>query len=168
VSRPTAKLGLAQNIGRFVQEVNTFDQVSKVTASGWDPKQAKEMTGPGKGGDEYGKQGGTVTGAQLVKQMFGEVEQVLPVATGQKNPASRPWRRASSTSRAAVFRACRGARHRRSGDPRRRRRPGGESRKAGRRASTTVVSNRPSLFVDTGYATELAPRRYTIKKAHRR
>src|SRR5258705_10809217 len=82
---PAAKLVWRENIGRFVQEVNTFDQVSKITTSGWDPKQAKEMTGPGKGGDEYGKQGGTVTGAQLVKQMFGEGEQGLPVATGQKS-----------------------------------------------------------------------------------
>jgi len=44
---PAAKLVWRENIGRFVQEVNTFDQVSKITTSGWDPKQAKEMTGPG-------------------------------------------------------------------------------------------------------------------------
>src|SRR5258708_19760252 len=43
------------------------------------------MKGPSKGGDEYGKQGGTITGAQLVKQMFGEIEQIVPVASGQQN-----------------------------------------------------------------------------------
>src|SRR4051812_49241153 len=82
---PAAKLIWRENIGRFVQEVNTFDQVSKITTSGWDPKQAKEMTGPAKGGDEYGKQGGTVTGAELVKQMCGEIERVPPAPRGEKN-----------------------------------------------------------------------------------
>src|SRR5256712_10809623 len=82
---PAAKLVWRENIGRLIQEVNTFDQVSKITTSGWDPKNAREMTGPGKTGDEYGKQGGTVTGAQLVKQMFGDIEQVVTLATGEKS-----------------------------------------------------------------------------------
>src|SRR6266850_3093594 len=111
--QPAAKLIWRENIGRLVQEVNTFDQVSKITTSGWDPGQAKNMTGPGKGGDEYGKQGGTVTGAQKIRA--GSVVEV---------------------------------------------------EKAGKRVDGQyyVVSSEHLFFVDTGYATELRAKRYTIKK----
>src|SRR6185503_18618250 len=82
---PSAKLIWRENVERFIQEVNTFDQVSKVTSSGWDPDKMENITGPAKKGDEYGTQGGTVTGEKLVKEMFGEIESVIPVASGQKN-----------------------------------------------------------------------------------
>src|SRR5207244_13235826 len=59
--------------------------VSKSSSSGWDPDKMKNMTSPSKKGDEYGTQGGQITGAQLVKQMFGEVESVLTLASGQQN-----------------------------------------------------------------------------------
>ncbi|HEY4730845.1 MAG TPA: hypothetical protein VIH41_06935, partial [Myxococcales bacterium] len=159
---PAAKLVWRENIGRFVQEVNTFDQVSKITTSGWDPKQAKEMTGPGKGGDEYGKQGGTVTGAQLVKQMFGEVEQVLPVATGQKN-LLEAVAKSEFNKRAGVFVH---AEARVTGDPAIRAGAVVQVEKAGKRVDGQyyVVSTDHLFFVDTGYATELRAKRYTIKK----
>jgi Bacteriophage probable baseplate hub protein len=159
---PAAKLIWRENIGRFVQEVNTFDQVSKITTSGWDPKQAKEMTGPGKGGDEYGKQGGTVTGAQLVKQMFGEVEQVLPVATGQKN-LLEAVAKSEFNKRAGVFVH---AEARVTGDPAIRAGAVVQVEKAGKRVDGQyyVVSTDHLFFVDTGYATELRAKRYTIKK----
>jgi len=38
---PTAKLVWRENIGRFVQEVNTFDQVSKVTARAGIPSRRR-------------------------------------------------------------------------------------------------------------------------------
>ena len=159
---PAAKLVWRENIGRFVQEVNTFDQVSKITASGWDPKQAKEMTGPGKGGDEYGKQGGTVSGAQLVKQMFGEVEQVLPVATRQKN-LLEAVAKSEFNKRAGVFVH---AEARVTGDPAIRAGAVVQVEKAGKRVDGQyyVVSTDHLFFVDTGYATELRAKRYTIKK----
>ena len=56
---PSATLTWKENIGRFIQEVNTFDQVSKITTTGWDPAKMEQITGPAKKGDEYGQQGGT-------------------------------------------------------------------------------------------------------------
>ena len=51
-----ATLTWMQNIGRFVQEVNTFDQVSKVTPTGWDSKQKQAPTPQqSKGGDELAR-----------------------------------------------------------------------------------------------------------------
>src|SRR4051812_33353370 len=84
-AEPAATLTWRENISRFIQEVNTFDQASKMTTSGWDPKQAQVNTSPSQTGDEFGTQGGTVTGAKLTKDLFGEVEAVLPVASGQQN-----------------------------------------------------------------------------------
>jgi len=106
------------------------------------------MTGAGKGGDEYGKQGGTVTGAQLVKQMFGEVEQVLPVATGQKNLLG-PWRKSEFNKRAGVFVH---AEARVTGDPAIRAGAVVQVEKAGKRVDGQyyVVSTDHLFFVDTG------------------
>src|SRR6267142_1922323 len=159
---PAAKLVWRENIGRLVQEVNTFDQVSKITTSGWDPGQAKNMTGPGKGGDEYGKQGGTVTGAQLVKQMFGEIEQIVPVASGQQN-LLEAVAKSEFNKRAGAFVH---AEARVTGDPKIRAGSVVEVEKAGKRVDGQyyVVSSEHLFFVDTGYATELRAKRYTIKK----
>src|SRR6267142_1817938 len=160
--QPAAKLIWRENIGRLVQEVNTFDQVSKITTSGWDPGQAKNMTGPGKGGDEYGKQGGTVTGAQLVKQMFGEIEQIVPVASGQQN-LLEAVAKSEFNKRAGAFVH---AEARVTGDPKIRAGSVVEVEKAGKRVDGQyyVVSSEHLFFVDTGYATELRAKRYTIKK----
>ena len=80
-----ATLTWRENIQRFLQEVNTYDQVSKITTTGWDPKTQKQNKSSGKGGDELGKMGGQTTGADLVKKMFGEVETSMPIASGQAN-----------------------------------------------------------------------------------
>ena len=45
-----AKLVWRENIGRLAVEVNTFDQVSKITSSGWAPDTMKNMTSPSKKG----------------------------------------------------------------------------------------------------------------------
>src|SRR5258705_1692970 len=160
--QPAAKLIWRENIGRLVQEVNTFDQVSKITTSGWDPGQAKNMTGPGKGGDEYGKQGGTVTGAQLVKQMLGEIEQIVPVASGQQN-LLEAVAKSEFNKRAGSFVH---AEARVTRDPKIRPGAGVEVEQAGKRVDGQyyVVSTDHLFFVDTGYATELRAKRYTIKK----
>ena len=159
---PAAKLVWRENIGRLVQEVNTFDQVSKITTSGWDPKQAKEMTDAGKSGDEYGKQGGTVTGAQLVKQMYGDIEEVLTVATGEKS-LLEAVAKAEYNRRAGTFVH---AEARVTGDPAIRAGSVVEVEKAGKRVDGQyyVVSTDHLFFVDTGYATEFRGKRYTIKK----
>jgi len=39
-----ATLTWRENLQRFLQEVNTFDQVSKITTSGWDQKEQKTNT----------------------------------------------------------------------------------------------------------------------------
>ncbi|HYY53701.1 MAG TPA: hypothetical protein VE755_12550, partial [Myxococcales bacterium] len=159
---PAAKLVWRENIGRFVQEVNTFDQVSKITTSGWDPKQAKEMTDAGKSGDEYGKQGGTLTGAQLVKQMYGDIEEVMTVATGEKS-LLEAVAKAEYNRRAGTFVH---AEARVTGDPAIRAGSVVEVEKAGKRVDGQyyVVSTDHLFFVDTGYATEFRGKRYTIKK----
>ena len=83
---PVATLEWMKNIGRLQQEVNTYDQVSKITPTGWDSDKAEQpKPQQSKKGDEYGTQGGTVTGSKLVKDMFGEIETFVPVATGQTN-----------------------------------------------------------------------------------
>jgi len=159
---PAAKLVWRQNIGRFVQEVNTFDQVSKVTSQGWDPKDVQLKSGPGKKGDEYGKQGGTVTGAQLVKEMFGEIEQVVTLASGQKN-LLEAVAKSEFNKRAGSFVH---AEARVTGDPAIRAGSVVEVDKAGKRVDGQyyVVSTDHLFFVDTGYATEFRARRYAIKK----
>ena len=159
---PAAKLVWRENIGRLIQEVNTFDQVSKITTSGWDPKNAREMTGPGKTGDEYGKQGGTVTGAQLVKQMFGDIEQVVTLATGEKS-LLEAVAKSEYNQRAGAFVH---AEARVTGDPAIRAGSVVEVEKAGKRVDGQyyVVSTDHLFFVDTGYATEFRAKRYTIKK----
>ena len=80
-----AKLVWRENIGRFAMEVNTYDQVSKISSSGWDPDKMKNMTSPAKKGDEYGTQGGQVTGAQLVKKMFGEGQDICSALAKWRN-----------------------------------------------------------------------------------
>src|SRR5262249_20132909 len=80
-----ATLTWRENISRFIQEVNTFDQPTKSTTASWDPKQVQTNTAPSQKGDEYGTQGGTVTGADLVKKMFGEFEQSTMVAGAAQN-----------------------------------------------------------------------------------
>src|SRR5437762_2120673 len=163
---PAAKLEWREIIGRLVQEVNTFDQVSKITTSGWDPKQAKEMTDAGKGGDEYGKQGGTMTGAQLVKQMYGDIEEVLTVATGEKS-LLEAVAKAEYNRRAGSFVH---AEARVTGDPAIRAGSVVEVEKAGKRVDGQyyVVSTDHLFFVDTGYATEFRGKRYTIKSVESR
>ena len=97
-----ATLTWMQNIGRFVQEVNTFDQVSKVTPTGWDPQQKQAPTPQSaQGGDETGTMGGTTTGAQLVKKMFGEVGEGDRRSRAGSRTCSRRWPRRSSTARRA-------------------------------------------------------------------
>src|SRR5437868_10120119 len=147
---PAAKLVWRENINRFIQEVNTFDQASKFTATGWDPDKMKEMDGPAKSGDEYGKQGGTVTGAQLVKQMFGEVEAIIPVASGQKN-LLEAVAKSEFNKRAGAFVH---AEARVTGDPAIRAGSVVEVAKAGARIDGQyyVVSTDHLFFVDTGYA----------------
>jgi len=71
------------------------------------------MTGPARAG-RVRKQGGHRHAAPSVKPDVGEVEQVLPVATGQRT-CSRPCQERVQQARRR-FRACRGARHRESGD----------------------------------------------------
>src|SRR5205823_3841183 len=159
---PAAKLVWRENIGRLIQEVNTFDQVSKITTSGWDPKNAREMTGPGKTGDEYGKQGGTVTGAQLVKQMFGDIGQVVTLATGEK-ALLEAVAKSEYNQRAGAFVH---AEARVTGDPAIKAGCVVEVAKAGERVDGQyyVVSTDHLFFVDTGYATEFRAKRYAIKK----
>src|SRR3989442_8664732 len=146
----------------MLQEVNTFDQVSKITTSGWDPKNAREVTGPGKTGDEFGKQGGAVTGAQLVKQMFGDIEQVVTLATGEKS-LLEAVAKSEDNQRAGAFVH---AEARVTGDPAIRAGSVVEVEKAGKRVDGQyyVVSTDHLFFVDTGYATEVRAKRYTIKK----
>src|SRR5262249_36503224 len=138
------------------------DQASKMTATGWDPKTAKTNTGPSQTGDEYGKQGGTVTGGQLVKQLFGEVEAVLPVAGGQPNLLDG-GAQSEFNKRAGNFVH---AEARVQGDPAIRAGSTVEVDAAGKRVDGQyyVVSTDHLFFVDTGYATELKAKRYAIKK----
>src|SRR2546425_974216 len=120
------------------------------------------MTGPGKTGDEYGKQGGTVTGAQLVKQMFGDIEQVVTLATGEKS-LLQAVAKSEYNQRAGAFVH---AEARVTGDPAIRAGCVVEVEKAGKRVDGQyyVVSTDHLFFVDTGYATEFRAKRYTIKK----
>src|SRR5260370_9119654 len=159
---PAAKLTWRENIGRFIQEVNNVGQVSKITTTGWDPDKMKEMTGPGKKGDELGKMGGTKTGAELVKEMFGEMEAVVPVASGQKN-LLEAVAKSEYNRRAGVFVH---AEARVTGDPAIKAGCVVEVDKAGKRVDGQyyVVSTDHLFFVDTGYATEFRAKRYSIKK----
>src|SRR5947208_7482304 len=127
-----------------------------------DPKNAREMTGPGKTGDEYGKQAGTVTGAQLVRQMCGDVEQVVTLATGEKG-LLQAVAKSEYNQRAGAFVH---AEARVTGDPAIRAGCVVEVEKAGKRVDGQyyVVSTDHLFFVDTGYATEFRAKRYTIKK----
>src|SRR5471030_2967083 len=162
VAAPAATLTWRENISRFIQEVNTFDQSSKMTTSGWDPRQAQPNTGPSQGGDEYGTQEGTVTGAQLVKKLFGEVESEMPIASGQANlldaVAKSEFNKRSGTFVHAEARV--------KGDPAIRAGSTVEVAKAGKRVDGQyyVISTDHVFFVDTGYATEFKAKRYTIKK----
>jgi phage protein D len=163
VSEPaSAKLTWRENVGRLAVEVNTYDQVSKFSTVGWDPKQRKEMTSPGKGGDEYGKQGGQVTGAEFVKQRFGEIEAVIPAATGQQN-FLEAIAKSEFNKRAGSFVTAEG---RVTGDPAIRAGAVVSLEKAAKRIDGEyyVVSSEHLFFVDTGYATEFRARRYTIQK----
>jgi phage protein D/DNA repair exonuclease SbcCD ATPase subunit len=159
---PAARLVWRENIGRFIQEVNTFDQVSKITTTGWDVEKKKEIPSAAKSGAEYGKQGGTETGEQLVKKMFGEIEAVYPLTTGQKN-ILEAVAKSEYNKRAGVFVH---AEARVTGDPAIRAGSVVEVEKAGKRVDGQyyVVSTDHIFFVDTGYATEFRARRYTIKK----
>src|SRR5439155_3261819 len=159
---PSAKLTWRENISRFIQEVNTFDQVSKITTTGWDPAKMEQITGPAKKGDEYGQQGGTMTGEKLVKQMFGEIEAVIPVASGQKN-LLEAVAKSEYNKRAGTFVH---AEARVEGDPAIKAGAVVEVDKAGKRVDGQyyVVSTDHVFFVDTGYATEFRAKRYTIKK----
>src|SRR3989441_10073167 len=120
------------------------------------------MTGPGKTGDEYGKQGGTVTGAQLVKQMFGDIEQVVTLATGEKS-LLQAVAKSEYNQRAGAFVH---AEARVTGDPAIKAGCVVEVEKAGKRVDGQyyVVSTDHLFFVDTGYATEFRAKRYAIKK----
>src|SRR5258708_38731187 len=120
------------------------------------------MKGPSKGGDEYGKQGGTITGAQLVKQMFGEIEQIVPVASGQQN-LLEAVAKSEYNKRAGTFVH---AEARVTGDAKIRAGSIVEVEKAGKRLDGQyyVVSPDHLFFVDTGYATEFRAKRYSIKK----
>ena len=159
---PAARLVWRENIGRFIQEVNTFDQVSKITTTGWDVEKKKEIPSTAKSGDEYGKQGGTETGEQLVKKMFGDIEAVYPLATAQKN-ILEAVAKSEYNKRAGVFVH---AEARVTGDPAIRAGSVVEVEKAGKRVDGQyyVVSTDHVFFVDTGYATEFRARRYAIKK----
>src|SRR5438105_5369900 len=158
----SAKLVWRENIGRFLMEVNTYDQVSKITTSGWDPEKMKNMTSPSKKGDELGKQGGSVTGAQLVKQMFGEVESTVTVASGQQNLLDSVAK-AEFNKRGGSFVSAEG---RITGDPAVRAGTVVEVDKAGQRINGQyyVVGTEHIFFTDTGYATEFRAKRYAIKK----
>src|SRR5947208_2780692 len=127
-----------------------------------DPKNAREMTGPGKTGDEYGKQAGTVTGAQLVRQMCGDVEQVVTLATGEK-ALLEAVAKSEYNQRAGAFVH---AEARVTGDPAIKAGCVVEVDKAGKRVDGQyyVVSTDHVFFVDTGYATEFRAKRYAIKK----
>ncbi|TMA99219.1 MAG: phage late control D family protein, partial [Deltaproteobacteria bacterium] len=157
-----AKLVWRENIGRFAMEVNTYDQVSKISSSGWDPDKMKNMTSPAKKGDEYGTQGGQVTGAQLVKKMFGEVESVLTVASGQQN-LLEAVAKAEFNKRGGTFVAAEG---RITGDPAVKAGTVIEVDKAGQRVNGQyyVTGSEHIFFADTGYATEFRAKRYAIKK----
>src|SRR5712672_4192453 len=157
-----AKLVWRENIGRFAMEVSTFDQVSKVSTTGWDPDKMKNMTSPAKKGDEYGTQGGQITGAQLVKKMFGEVESVLTVASGQQNLLEAVTK-AEFNKRGGTFVAAEG---RITGDPAVKAGTVVEVDKAGQRVNGQyyVTGSDHIFFADTGYATEFRAKRYAIKK----
>src|SRR2546421_9630007 len=94
--------------------------------------------------------------------MFGEVEQVLPVATGQKN-LLEAVAKSEYNQRAGAFVH---AEARVTGDPAIRAGAVVQVEKAGKRVDGQyyVVSTDHLFFVDTGYATELRAKRYTIKK----
>src|SRR5712672_419290 len=157
-----AKLVWRENIGRFAMEVSTFDQVSKVSTTGWDPDKMKNMTSPAKKGDEYGTQGGQITGAQLVKKMFGEVESVVTVASGQQN-LLEAVAKAEFNKRGGIFVAAEG---RITGDPAVKAGTVIEVDKAGQRVNGQyyVTGSDHIFFADTGYATEFRAKRYAIKK----
>jgi phage protein D len=160
-----AKLVWRENIGRLAVEVNTFDQVSKITSTGWDPDKMKNMTSPAQKGDEYGTQGGQITGAQLAKQMYGEIESVLAVTTGQQN-ILEAIAKAEFNQRAGSFVVAEG---RITGDPAVTAGAVVEVDKAGERLNGEyyVTGSEHVFFTDTGYATEFRARRYAIKKKSR-
>src|SRR5438445_6567383 len=157
-----AKLVWRENIGRFAMEVNTYDQVSKISSSGWDPDKMKNMTSPAKKGDEYGTQGGQVTGAQLVKKMFGEVKSVLTVASGQQNLLDAVAK-AEFNKRGGAFVAAEG---RITGDPAVKAGTVIEVDKAGQRVNGQyyVTGSEHIFFADTGYATEFRAKRYAVTR----
>ena len=159
---PAAKLVWHENIGRLAVEVNTYDQVSKITSTGWDPDKMKNMTSPAKKGDEYGMQGGQITGAQLAKEMYGEIESVLTVATGQQN-ILEAIAKAQFNQRGGAFVLAEG---RITGDPAVKAGAVVEVDKAGERLNGEyyVTGSEHLFFTDTGYVTEFRARRYAIKK----
>ncbi|HYZ90298.1 MAG TPA: hypothetical protein VE620_13455, partial [Myxococcales bacterium] len=160
--QPAAKLVWRENIGRLAVEVNTYDQVSKITTSGWASKTLKNMKSPSKKGDELGTQGGQVTGAQLVKKMFGDVESVVTVASGEQSLLDA-MAKAEFNKRSASFVLAEG---RITGDPAVRAGAVIEVDKAGQRLNGEyyVTGSDHLFFVDTGYATEFRARRFAIQK----
>jgi len=155
-----AKLVWRENIGRFVQEVTPSTR-SRRSHLGWDPKAGEGDDRAGQGGDETESKRHRHR-RPLVKQMFGEVEQVLPVGPARRT-CSRPWPN-EFNKRAGVFVACEARVTGDSGDPAPAPSCKWRRRESGRRPVTTVVSTDHLFFRDTGYGDELAPKRYTIKK----
>src|SRR5207253_407592 len=105
---------------------------------------------------------GQITGAQLVKQMFGEVESVLTLASGQQN-LLEAVAKAEFNKRGGSFVAAEG---RIVGDPAVKAGAVVEVDKAGQRVNGQyyVTGADHLFFADTGYATEFRARRYAIKK----
>src|SRR5207237_9226222 len=97
-----------------------------------------------------------------VKEMFGEGEAVVPVASGQKN-LLEAVAKSEYNMRAGQFVH---AEARVNGDPAIKAGCVVEVDKAGKRVDGQyyVVSTDHVFFVDTGYATEFRAKRYAIKK----
>src|SRR5260370_3690415 len=122
----------------------------------------ENITGSAEKGAEYGTQGGTVTGEKLVKQLCGDIEAVIPVASGEKN-LLEAVAKSEYNKRAGTFVH---AEARVTGDAKIRAGSIVEVEKAGKRVDGQyyVVSTDHLFFVDTGYATEFRAKRYSIKK----
>ena len=80
----TATLTAGADLVEFYPRLSSVNQVSEVSVRGWDPAEKQGIVGRAAAGDEQSRMGGDVSGAELVRQAFGEsvgAVTALPVMT---------------------------------------------------------------------------------------
>jgi phage protein D len=81
------KLEYGSSLQSFSPELNTANQVSKVTVRGWDPVTKKDIVGTAEHGSEEARGSGKQSGGDMVGKIYGVVEERIsdsPVFTKQE------------------------------------------------------------------------------------